>query len=773
MKPELILLTVILMMSSYAQDEPFFYIGNQESFYIAKGTFLAVNGSLKVNESGNRQSILGGNLVVLGDSVSASKPTVFFNTKKSAGSLVLYGNKTQHIKNIDSLNNLQLLSRPTGQRAILHSNLHLYDSLVIQNKSLEMNDGVKLHLGLANVINQNPSTIVGETDLNPIVLGQNCEILTHQGFNTSSNFGNLGLSVFLKERGGSAIDLMLARNADVIDSVTDGSVRRVYVLTKNMNANQVLFDSLVFDYHSTLENPHNMTEKLLIWVSEDGEVWEKPGETIQRNEGRFVLKNLLMKKEKLWITLAPGICQKKPYQVAIAPDSVDFCESSTISFSKDIHSVYHLWNNQLTIDELVLDSSMKVIYVGSNKRGCEAIDSFSVHKREKPKSDFEVNHDVAVCEGDSIKLMVSIPDEHNTYIWKTSTSNLNAEGFKFAYVVNFFDNNEPSENIELEVNNQYGCVSNSAKTLTLIPKPEVSFTGSLVCGDSAIRLLNTSPDLGMNFSWQLGDGRVFETSGLAAQPPIYHYPDSGTYEVRLTGTKMGGCQNETVKMLHFPTPNSKGCERGGNNGNGGNVSRLPACKLVSPESIKPRFLVASNAYSGDTLVFVQLSEPPADKHIWLLSDGRFDTLSRQPEIPFLFSSAAQRVTMISVYPNCADTLAKTFNINPRPPGRLEGRPRRVFPEISLEPAGDEPIFYELVAVKLMPNPVTDRLKIVIEKPTEAKVISEWRDAYGSLVMVEEFREETSFWDVSTLKAGVYFISIKLGFQHKVLRFVKM
>lgn len=771
--------------ASMAQNEPYLFVGESGSFFIDEKTFLCINGSIKVNEKGNKTSILNGDIIVLGDSVVSSKPTTFFNAKSSVGNLVLAANKVQHLKNIDSLQQLVL---ENGSKKVLHSSLHLFDTLQLKNTSLEVKDNTTIELGLANAINFNQASLWGESSATPILLGSNSKIATHLSFNQNTVLSNIGMSFFPKTKGGSAIDIQVERSADTLNSVTDGSVKRVYKVFK-WSEDAIELDSLVFQYHAPLENMHG-NEPLSLFYSVDlGKTWEKNQSFSSNNPSKHTAANLNWDADTIWFTVAPSRCIKNPYSVDIANDSINLCDGNELIFTKDAQAVNHVWNQFIKEDTLKVDTSMAVNYAAINRKGCEATDRFNVFLREKPSSDFWVDKPIqGYCDGDTIKMIVinNNSDQINQYEW-INTLGWSSSGDETSLTVKLSKDIAHTDTLTLMATNDFACQSSTSKLVYLFPKPKADFVYNLICGDSAVQLLNSSisnlEEQGMTYVWNLGfENKTITTSGLSPNPSPFFYPDSGRYQVTLQVENFVGCEASVAKTIYFPTIQSKGCDAtngnngGGNNGNGGiggggNV--LPSCRVVSPNSIKPVFLVASNAMAGDTLVMVQLSEPPADKYVWLLSDGRFDTVSVQKEWVFPRAADGYKVRMISIYPNCADTLEKSINIRPVPPQRTDWRPRRLLPDFDSEPTGDEPQFEGLWDARLFPNPVAHVLHLKLSKTEGVKVQIEWRNGMGETLFSENLIENEASWDVSGFVPGLYFVTIQMGYQTKNLKFIKL
>jgi len=109
------------------------------------------------------------------------------------------------------------------------------------------------------------------------------------------------------------------------------------------------------------------------------------------------------------------------------------------------------------------------------------------------------------------------------------------------------------------VYNAGGCPDTATRTITVLPKPALAFTGSPLASCTApltVNFTNTSTG-STSYTWLFGDGGT-----SAAVSPAHTYTATGNYEVWLIGTSAAGCK-DTLKKPNYvqvaqPTANING-----------------------------------------------------------------------------------------------------------------------------------------------------------------------------------------------------------------------
>ncbi|MBL4657645.1 MAG: PKD domain-containing protein, partial [Flavobacteriales bacterium] len=106
--------------------------------------------------------------------------------------------------------------------------------------------------------------------------------------------------------------------------------------------------------------------------------------------------------------------------------------------------------------------------------------------------------------------------------------------------------------VQLIVIDSNGCMDTIRKNNYVrptFPYPEFSYSMNACIGES-INITNTSVGIGLNYSWDFGDG--FTDSILN---PVYSYADSGSFTITLTATDTNGCDStvsQVISVIPFP-----------------------------------------------------------------------------------------------------------------------------------------------------------------------------------------------------------------------------
>lgn len=156
------------------------------------------------------------------------------------------------------------------------------------------------------------------------------------------------------------------------------------------------------------------------------------------------------------------------------------------------------------------------------------------------------------CSFDSTTFTPNSQPSGTTYAWKIWPSNttLSTNGV-FKYNFTKFDT---AYRMTLIVTNSSGCANSFSKNLFVFAKPTAVFTTSGHCQGLNLPLNNTSSIASGNFGsyWDFGNG----ATGLSAQP-VYKYPLSGNFTVKLRVTSAYGCSDSvshTTTVYETPKP---------------------------------------------------------------------------------------------------------------------------------------------------------------------------------------------------------------------------
>lgn len=101
--------------------------------------------------------------------------------------------------------------------------------------------------------------------------------------------------------------------------------------------------------------------------------------------------------------------------------------------------------------------------------------------------------------------------------------------------------------VKLVVVNNSSCMDSITRTVTIYPKPTVSFTTGAVCFNTVSSFSNSSsiaaPDNIASWTWDFDNNGTIDNT---TQNPGYTYASPGTYVVKLIATSNNGCMDSTT-----------------------------------------------------------------------------------------------------------------------------------------------------------------------------------------------------------------------------------
>lgn len=184
------------------------------------------------------------------------------------------------------------------------------------------------------------------------------------------------------------------------------------------------------------------------------------------------------------------------------------CETATLNLSTGFNpsGTTHTWSGpnsfnastQTTAVNNIAQINAGKYIVTANNYGCISKDSVTITVNPlpaKPTAIFNNN----ICEGDSLKLSVSIPAAGTTYIWTGPNGyiNNNAE----AALANVTTKNGGKYTITASLNN---CTQNDTVNISIKPKPllpEISSNSPVLVGEDIMLTLNNSQS-GVSYTWK-------------------------------------------------------------------------------------------------------------------------------------------------------------------------------------------------------------------------------------------------------------------------------
>lgn len=240
--------------------------------------------------------------------------------------------------------------------------------------------------------------------------------------------------------------------------------------------------------------------------------------------------------------------------------SVQFTDSSSIAASDTIK--FWTWNfadssplnnNQNTSHLYAAPGSYVVQLLVVSNFGCVDSITKTVIVHPKPISNFTFT---SVCHSSSTQFTDSSTTALGTittsqWIFGDTSPLNNTQSPAHLYA------NAGIYNVNLIVNNSFGCADTITKPVEVYYNPSSDFTFSNVCFGDTMHFVNTSS---VNNStsiagtlWTFGDGGA--TSSL--QNPSHYYSVAGTYTVTLVTTTIDSCSNtDSISVKAFDAPGS-------------------------------------------------------------------------------------------------------------------------------------------------------------------------------------------------------------------------
>ncbi len=192
--------------------------------------------------------------------------------------------------------------------------------------------------------------------------------------------------------------------------------------------------------------------------------------------------------------------------------------------------------------------------------------------------------------------------------------------------------------VTLTVTDDLGCTSVSSNSVTVNPRPSISFIATPQSGCLPLPVqFNNSSTNANSFTWNFGDGSA--TSSQSS--PLHVYTSSGTYSVTLSASSSAGCTNTQTQT-----------------------------NLIQ-SSPKPTAIFSASALSvcpGDTVRFTDLSLSNGaviTSRVWDFDDGTGLSTQPNPAHAFMLAGTYQvKLTIASAV--CAHDTSISIVVNPGP-----------------------------------------------------------------------------------------------------------
>ncbi|WP_258103563.1 PKD domain-containing protein [Marinoscillum sp. MHG1-6] len=273
----------------------------------------------------------------------------------------------------------------------------------------------------------------------------------------------------------------------------------------------------------------------------------------------------------------------------------------------------------------------------------------------------------------------------------------------------------------VEIEGPIGCVAIDSTEVNFVPPPHVNLGEDLIfCGDISL----DAGTEGEEYRWGSSFGEEWNTSKISPSR-------SGTYWVNVTNG-FGCLVSDTIELKE------------------------------TTEELQASFLLPSEVTQGDFVFFVPLTEPTPKSYFWELGDGITST-SSSPY--YQYTQTGEFIVTLTVSNGvCRHSLSKQIVVNP--PGARY-----------VSESGPTYHFVDILKTQVYPTPIRDGEMIYeVNLSSEAKAQLTIHDFRGYLILSHEYflKESNELkFDMSGLREGMYMISLKVGRQTKVNRFIKI
>ncbi len=275
------------------------------------------------------------------------------------------------------------------------------------------------------------------------------------------------------------------------------------------------------------------------------------------------------------------------------------------------------------------------LVITSNK-GCKDSLSKQVTVYDKPTAGFGINAPSQCLNGNTFAFInsSSIPTGTLSYSWSfgdgaTATATNPTHTYTTA----------GTDTVKLVVSSANGCKDSATKTVTIEPKPVISFnfnSGLQCVTNNSFTFTNTTSISSgtLSYSWSFGDGGT-----STAASPTHNYSTFGSYNVKLVVTTDKGCKDSLTKtVVVAPKP-------------------APAFSVNIP----------AQCVNGNSFTFTNSSSISSGTmtYSWRFGDGGTSTLTTPVHSYALEGSYT--VTLIATSNNsCVDSTTKTLTVYAKP-----------------------------------------------------------------------------------------------------------
>ncbi|MBK9190346.1 MAG: hypothetical protein IPM77_01995 [Crocinitomicaceae bacterium] len=344
--------------------------------------------------------------------------------------------------------------------------------------------------------------------------------------------------------------------------------------------------------------------------------------------------------------------------------------------------------------------------------GCTNTDSVIIAQTNSIEVD--AGNDTLVCKNESVNLNVNYTGTISgiSYFWNNGSSTSNA---------NFTGGDTPIA--IAEVFGDGGCYGIDTVEINIPPVPVISFEGFKPCDDGPSGQIVATPVSGLSpFSFSIDNGNNFQTS------PVFTGLYIGTYPILVHDSIQ--CEYNFTATID-------------------ENSSLPV----------PSFLFSTYNFETDTVVIIDVSNPPADSTSWIFPNPVIvlDDNAQNPMI-LLPDTGAFSITMQAYYGNCLVEISKIIYASP-------------FDSLNAT-------MYNLNGIKsieLYPNPTSGNFTVEVEFYKTQRSAMLVQDMIANTYFFEEYDEsliitQDIFLDLSVLD-GTYVLKVVSEFDSASITFI--
>ncbi|MGK7393872.1 MAG: PKD domain-containing protein [Candidatus Cyclobacteriaceae bacterium M3_2C_046] len=392
-------------------------------------------------------------------------------------------------------------------------------------------------------------------------------------------------------------------------------------------------------------------------------------------------------------------------------DIIEGCGSATLAAETGFASYY--WSTGDTTRTITIDHSAEIVLEVIDFNGCRS--RKNIETRVYPIPFFDLGPNQSACFEQSVYVSTHFNEFHNkSFLWSDGDTG--------------FDKIISDAGIyTLQVTTDQGCTYQDSVAVEIYPDlfSDLPEEKTICTGQDGF--IKVSENLA-NYQWYLNDSLMTDFNGKNQIPVDI----AGWYKI-LAENEVGCFEQDSIRI--FETTNV----------------------------IQADFLVNSLAHIGDTLEFIQLTQPKPDWYQWSFGNGviKYDY---HPKYVY-FIPGTYEVALIASNEVCLDTVNKSIIIE----SLKEVVQDQVFqhmPDLTLE----------LLNYQVYPNPTAKQLAIQVELNQDCQITGGIYNLNGICVMKIDF-EGHSFYknlNLNDLPAGMYLLRLNIGHQlNKQVKIIKL